>query len=117
MPSENERWVAATARAAAGLSRLGVAEERRRQFRLVSDIFRLLPPPFTCHDSQVERLAQAAYEERILPGCELDRARLAVLADAVEETGCTNADLLGHLRGPGPHVRRCFVVDLLTGRE
>jgi hypothetical protein len=64
----------------------------------------------------VTTLATAAYEERILPSGELEAARLAVLADALEEAGCDNPDILNHLRSPGPHVRGCFVVDLLTGR-
>jgi hypothetical protein len=41
---------------------------------------------------------------------------LAVLADALEDAGCDNADLLWHLRGPGVHVRGCWVVDLLLGK-
>jgi hypothetical protein len=40
---------------------------------------------------------------------------LPVLADALEDAGCTDAELLGHLRGPGPHVRGCWAVDLLLG--
>jgi len=43
-------------------------------------------------------------------------ARLAVLTDALEEGGAA-ADLLAHLRGPGPHVRGCFVIDALLGIE
>ena len=58
-------------------------------------------------------LAQAAYDERELPAGTLDTTRLAVLADALEEAGCVQADILGHLRGPGPHVRGCWAVDLL----
>jgi hypothetical protein len=62
-------------------------------------------------------LAQAAYDNRTLPAGTLDSARLAVLADALEEAGCSAPDLLNHLRGPGPHVRGCWVVDLLLGKE
>jgi hypothetical protein len=62
-------------------------------------------------------LAQAAYDERELPAGTLDTTRLAVLADAVEEAGCDQADLLAHLRGPGPHVRGCWTVDLLLGQS
>jgi hypothetical protein len=62
-------------------------------------------------------LAQSAYDERLLPSGELDRQRLAILADAVEEAGCADADILSHLRGPGPHVRGCWVVDHLLGKE
>jgi hypothetical protein len=68
------------------------------------------------NDGTIPRLAQAAYEERSLPGGTLDPARLAVLADALEEAGCTSSDVLGHLRGPGPHVRGCWALDLLLGK-
>jgi hypothetical protein len=64
----------------------------------------------------VVALAQAAYEQRELPAGTLDMARLAVLADALEDAGCTDADLLSHLRGPGPHVRGCWAVDLILGK-
>jgi hypothetical protein len=55
-------------------------------------------------------LAQVAYAERRFDD-------LPVLADALEDAGCTDADLLGHCRGPGPHVRGCWAVDLLLGKE
>ena len=65
---------------------------------------------------QVVALAQAAYEQRERPAGTLDPARLSVLADALEEAGCADAELLGHLRGPGPHARGCRAVDLLLGK-
>jgi hypothetical protein len=68
-------------------------------------------------DSTVHRLAQGAYEEGRSPAGWLDPARLAILADALEEAGCTDADLLSHLRGSGPHVRGCWVLDLLLGKQ
>lgn len=61
-------------------------------------------------------LATAAYEERILPSGELDPARLAVLSDALEEAGCDDADILSHLRSPGPHVRGCWALDLVLSK-
>jgi hypothetical protein len=67
--------------------------------------------------ADVVRLAEAAYEERALPAGTLGPDRLAVLADALEDAGCADADLLGHLRSPGPHVRGCWPVDLLLGKE
>jgi hypothetical protein len=67
--------------------------------------------------STVLALAQAAYDERELPAGSLDTTRLAVLADALEDAGCTDADVLDHLRGPGPHVRGCWAVDLLLGKS
>jgi hypothetical protein len=43
--------------------------------------------------------------------------RLPELADALAEAGCSNPDILSHCRGPGPHVRGCWVVDLLLGKQ
>jgi hypothetical protein len=65
----------------------------------------------------VRELARAAYENRRLPEGTLDPARLSLLADALEDARCTDAELLGHLRGPGPHVRGCWAVDLVLGRS
>ena len=58
----------------------------------------------------VTSLALAIYEERAFD-------RLPILADALEDAGCTNADILGHCRGGGEHVRGCWVVDLVLGKE
>jgi hypothetical protein len=52
-----------------------------------------------------------SYDNRTLPASTLEPDRLAVLADALEESGCADADILGHLRGPGPHARGCHVLD------
>ena len=68
------------------------------------------PSWLTWYDGTVPGLAQAIYDEGAFD-------RLPVLADALEETGCTNADILGHCRGPGPDVRGCWVVDLLLGKK
>ena len=45
------------------------------------------------------------------------KRRLPILADALEDAGCGDVDILAHLRGPGPHVRGCWAVDPLLGRE
>jgi hypothetical protein len=63
----------------------------------------------------VRSLAEAAYQERHLPGGELDTVRLAILADALEEAGAFGA-ILDHLRGPGPHALGCRAVEAVTGR-
>jgi hypothetical protein len=65
----------------------------------------------------VKRLAEVAYQERAMPAGHLDPARLAVLADALTDAGCTDTDLIDHLRSPGPHVRGCWPVDLLSCRD
>jgi hypothetical protein len=64
----------------------------------------------------VVALAQAAYDNRDRFAGTLDPARLTALADALEVAGCADADLLGHLRGPGQHVRGRWAVDLLLGK-
>jgi hypothetical protein len=62
-------------------------------------------------------MANAVYEQRLLPSGEFDRDRTVILCDAMEEAGCTDASILSHLRGPGPHWRGCWCVDLLLGKE
>jgi len=62
-------------------------------------------------------LAQAAHDERTLPSGHLDNTRLAVLSDALEDAGCTDADVLDHLRSPGHHVRGCWALDLVLGKS
>jgi hypothetical protein len=61
-------------------------------------------------DGTIPKLAEAIYEDRAFD-------RLPILADALEDAGCTDADLLHHCRGPGPHIRGCWVVDLLLEKE
>lgn len=56
-----------------------------------------------------------ALAESIYSGRAFDR--MPILADALQDAGCDNADILVHCRSEGPHVRGCWVVDLLTGRE
>jgi hypothetical protein len=65
----------------------------------------------------VVALALAAYEDRVLPEGSLDSDRLATLADALEDAGCDHREILDHLRGPGPHIRGCWVLDKLLDRE
>lgn len=42
---------------------------------------------------------------------------MPILADALEDAGCDDAEILSHLRGPVPHVRGCHVLDLLLGNS
>jgi hypothetical protein len=65
----------------------------------------------------VQKLAEIAYEERRFPEGTLYPDRLAILGDALEDAGCTDAELLGHLRSPGPHVRGCWALDTLLGKQ
>jgi hypothetical protein len=96
--------------------------ERAAQAGLLHDVFSnpfrpstIDPAWFARNDGAVSKLAQGAYNERSLPEGTLDRACLVVLADALEDAGCADPGLLGHLRGPGVHVRGCWAVDLALG--
>ncbi|VTR99306.1 Uncharacterized protein OS=Sorangium cellulosum (strain So ce56) GN=sce5710 PE=4 SV=1 [Gemmata massiliana] len=60
--------------------------------------------------STVRAIAAGIYDERAFD-------RLPILADAFQDAGCDNDDVLNHCRQPGEHVQGCWVVDLLTGRE
>src|SRR5262249_2457089 len=97
--------------------------ERAAQVSLVREFlgnpFRplvLAPSVFHWNDRIIPKLAGALYADRALPSGPLDNGRLAILADAVEEAGCTDAEVLAHLRGPGPHVRGCWALDALLLR-
>jgi hypothetical protein len=110
-------WNAAAALSPGPLSKYSA--ERPFQYRLLSDIFgpapfrplpRLNPAWLAWEGGTVQKIATEIYEER-------DFDRLPILADALEEAGCDAAELLTHLRGPGPHVRACWAVDLVLGKE
>jgi hypothetical protein len=104
----------------------GEAEECAVQADLVRDLFGNpfgTPPSIPASVLQwsqgiVRRLAEETYKQRQLPSGQLDNARLAVLADALEEAGCQDQDILGHLRQPEAiHVRGCSVLDALLDKE
>jgi hypothetical protein len=92
--------------------------EKVTQAELVRDLFGPLPfrtvtinPLWLAwNGGTVVKLAQGIYDDRGFD-------RLPVLADALEEASCTDPDLLGHCREPGPHVRGCWILDRLLGKE
>lgn len=104
--------------------RMGVWAELLRD--IVGNPFAPVPPPYEVIPSRwhnreyvlrkpwltptVSSIAHAAYHEK-------DWLALPVLADALEEAGCDVPELLAHLRGPGPHVRGCWAVDLVLGKS
>src|SRR5262249_3489199 len=67
------------------------------------------PAWLTWNGGTVPKVAQAIYDERAFD-------RMPVLADALEDAGCSDAAVLNHCRQPGVHVRGCWVVDLLLGK-
>jgi hypothetical protein len=92
--------------------------ESSAQCCLLRDIFHnpfqpmptLNPAWLTWNGGIVPTLAQAIYDKRAF-NC------LPVLADALEEAGCDNEEIMAHCRGPGPHVKGCWVVDLVLAKE
>jgi hypothetical protein len=87
--------------------------ERKVQAALVREVFgnpfRPVAPEPGWRTETVLGLARAAYAgaSEVLP----------LLADALEKAGCDSAEVLAHCRGPGSHVRGCWVVDWLLGKE
>jgi hypothetical protein len=75
-------------------------------FRPVS----LDPSWLAWHGGLLVSMARRMYDGR-------DFTDMAVLADALEEAGCQNPDLLGHCRSGGEHVRGCWLIDLLLGKS
>jgi hypothetical protein len=68
------------------------------------------PPVLRWNDGTVGKIAQSIYEGHAFE-------RLPILADALEDAGCDDADILTHCRGPNVHVRGCWVVDLLLDKN
>jgi hypothetical protein len=70
----------------------------------------VIPDWLTWNDGLIAGLAGTIYAEHAFD-------RLPILADALEDAGCTQRDILDHCRGAGQHVRGCWVLDLLLGKE
>jgi hypothetical protein len=100
-----------------GIDRYSRPAENRDQAALLRCLFGNPFHPATSdpawlawNSATVPKLAQAIYDDRAFD-------RLPVLADALEDAGCIDADLLAHCRSGAEHVRGCWVVDLLLEKE
>lgn len=89
---------------------------RQDQVSLIRDIFGNPFHPSTIdptwlhwNDATPTRIAQAINEERRFE-------QMQILGDALEDAGCHDPNILNHCRSEGPHVRGCWVVDLLLGK-
>jgi hypothetical protein len=73
--------------------------------------FRFVDPPdpglWTWNNGTISSLVRAISQDRAFD-------HLPILADALEEAGCTNLLLIDHCRSPGPHVHGCWAVDFLS---
>jgi hypothetical protein len=93
------------------------AAAQRREQQAISDLIReIFGNPFrparfdpAWRTASVEAMAQSIYADH-------DFDAMPVLADALEEAGCDEADLLSHCRSGGPHFRGCWAVDLILGK-
>ncbi|WP_020475697.1 hypothetical protein [Zavarzinella formosa] len=90
------------------------AAESEAHCRIIRDIFgnpfRPIAFDTAWRTADVLGIAEGIYDDRAF-------GRLPILADALEDAGCDDPDILSHCRGPGPHARGCWVVDLALGKE
>src|SRR5262249_50068632 len=89
--------------------------ERTAQADLLRELFGPLPfralrSDASCVTPAVVALATSIYEERRW-------GDLRILGDALQEAGCSDAEVLEHCRGKGPHTKGCWVCDLLLKKE
>ena len=88
--------------------------EQSNQANLLRDIFGnpFRPVAFSpsWRTDTAVAIARQMYESR-------DFSAMPILADAIQDAGCDSEDMLTHCRGDGPHVRGCWVVDLVLGKE
>jgi hypothetical protein len=93
------------------------SSEERQQIALLQDI---IGNPFrrpvidstwlSWNGGTVVKLAQSIYDERSF-------AELPILADALLDAGCVDQSILSHCRSEAAHVRGCWVVDALLGKN
>jgi hypothetical protein len=107
----------AVVRAIPGRDGARVAEEKARQAGLLRDVLgnpfsgvQIDPSWLRWNAGTVRKIAQSIYDAYRF-------GDLPVLADALEEAGCDNPDILAHCRWPGEHALGCWVVDALLGKE
>jgi hypothetical protein len=107
--TNEERWAVHEA-----IYRQAEAKESSRLADLLRDIFGNPFRPVELDPGwlapNVVMLAQRIYEDRAFD-------RMPELADALGAAGCKVAEILSHRRQLGEHVRGCWVVDLILGRE
>jgi len=100
-----------------GLTRARLDGQNALRVRQVSLALELIGPnpfrpvafDFQWRTSTVFSLARQMYESR-------DFSAMPILADALQDAGCDNDAILSHCRGTGPHVRCCWVCDLVLGK-
>ena len=112
--ARNSALTAAVAGVARAEAKVARAAEAAAQLALLHCVF---GNPFRSQSADpqwltatVRQLAAGIYDEKAFD-------RMPILADALQDAGCEEELLLSHCRGPGPHVRGCWVVDLMLGKQ
>lgn len=104
----NDPWLDGTSWDSVG------AAERAAQATLLQDIFgnpfRLVAYSPSWRTDTAVSVARQMYDAR-------DFSAMPILADALQDAGCDGDDILNHCRSEGPHVRGCWAVDLVLGKE
>lgn len=93
-------------------------DESMAQTNLLHDIFGnpfrplpiIAPSMLAWNDATIAKLAKVIYDERRFED-------MPILADALQDASCQNEEILSHCRGPGPHVKGCWVLDVLLGKS
>jgi hypothetical protein len=108
--AKNASWMSANRRE----PNASIGADFRIQAALVRDIFGNPFRPIAIDPrwltSNVVDLANVIYVDRNFD-------KMPILADALMDAGCDNEDMLSHCRSDGPHVRGCWIVDLLLGKS
>ena len=89
--------------------RIAFASQAKALLDVIGNPFRPATVDPAWRTPTVVSVATAIYDDRAFD-------RLPILADALEDAGCTNADILNHCRQPREHVRGCWAVDLVLGK-
>jgi hypothetical protein len=113
----------ATAHRSAGIGARGTSSESiRKQYRdqICRRFFCIFGDPFrqasgdatwiAWNNGTVLNIAKAIYDQQSFRD-------MPILADALEEAGCIDREILQHCRQQEEHVRGCWVVDIILGKE
>ncbi len=110
VPGTNRRWAEMAWLTAANPIVLSAARNIALSHDIFGNPFRSVTFSPDWRTPTVTTLAAQMYESR-------DFGAMPILADALQDAGCDSTDVLNHCRQPGVHVRGCWVVDWVLGKE
>jgi hypothetical protein len=104
-----DAWESAREAVLASIDLVGTPQLERLRC-VFGDPFHTMRHDLSCSPPDVITLAQAIYDQHAF-------GRLPELAEALENAGCGDAELLAHLRSAGPHCRGCWGLDAVLGKS